>query len=68
MDLTDIAMYCKIKQSKQEADEYKQKADTYESVLTGEVMEFVIPDRWTEIRRGAFMGCNKLVNIIFNNN
>lgn len=68
MDLTDIAMYCKIKQSKQEADKYKQQSDLYESVLTGEVTEFVIPDRWAEIRRGAFMGCNKLVNIIFNNN
>jgi hypothetical protein len=68
MDLTDIAMYCKIKQSEREADKYKQQSDLYESVLTGEVMEFVIPDRWTEIRRGAFMGCNKLVNIIFNNN
>ena len=68
MDLTDIAMYCKIKQLEREADKYKQQSDLYESVLTGEVTEFVIPDRWAEIRRGAFMGCNKLVNIIFNNN
>ena len=68
MDLTDIAMYCKIKQSKQEADEYKQKADTYESVLTGEVTEFVIPDRWTEIRRGAFNACTKLTSVTLSDN
>ncbi len=41
MDLTDIAMYCKIKQSEREADKYKQQSDLYESVLTGEVTEFV---------------------------
>ena len=68
MDLTDIAMYCKIKQSERETDKYKQQSDLYESVLTGTVTEFVVPSEWTEIRYGAFMGCNKLVNIIFNNN
>ena len=68
MDLTDIAMYCKIKQSEREVDKYKQQSDLYESVLTGTVTEFVVPSEWTEIRYGAFMGCNKLVNIIFNNN
>lgn len=68
MGLTDIAMYCKIKQSEREADEYKQKADTYESVLTGEVTEFVVPIEWTEIRYGMFMKCSNLVKITFNNN
>ena len=63
MDLTDIAMYCKIKQSEREADKYKQQSDLYESVLTGEVTEFVIPDRWTEIRRGAFNACTKLTSV-----
>ena len=63
MDLTDIAMYCKIKQSERETDKYKQQSDLYESVLTGEVTEFVIPDRWTEIRRGAFNACTKLTSV-----
>lgn len=43
MDLTDIAMYCKSKQSEREADKYKQQSDLYESVLTGTVTEFVVP-------------------------
>lgn len=68
MDLTDIAMYCKIKQSKQEADKYKQQSDLYESVLTGTVTEFVVPSEWTEIRYGMFMKCSNLVKITFNNN
>ena len=63
MDLTDIAMYCKIKQSEREADKYKQQSDSYESVLTGEVTEFVIPDRWTVIRVGAFENCKGLKSI-----
>ena len=67
MDLTDIAMYCKIKQSKQEADKYKQQSDLYESVLTGTVTEFVIPSTWTKIRQGAFNACTKLANIIISN-
>ena len=41
----------------------KQKADTYESVLTGEITEFVIPSGWTEIRRGAFNACTKLTSV-----
>lgn len=68
MDLTDIAMYCKIKQSEREADKYKQQSDLYESVLTGEVTEFVVPSEWTEIRYAAFMRCSNLVKITFNNN
>lgn len=68
MDLKDIAMYCKIKQSEREVDKYKQQADTYESVLTGTVTEFVVPSEWTEIRYAAFMRCSNLVKITFNNN
>lgn len=68
MDLTDIAMYCKIKKSEREADKYKQQSDLYESVLTGEVTEFVVPSEWTEIRYAAFMRCSNLVKITFNNN
>ena len=68
MDLTDIAMYCKIKQSEREADKYKQQSDLYESVLTGTVTEFVVPSEWTEIRYAAFMRCSNLVKITFNNN
>lgn len=68
MTLREIAMYCKIKQSDREADKYKQQSDLYESVLTGEVTEFVIPDRWTEIRRGAFNDCTKLINVTISDN
>lgn len=68
MDLTDIAMYCKIKQSEREADKYKQQSDLYESVLTGEVTEFVIPSEWTEIRRGAFNACTKLTSVTLSDN
>ena len=68
MDLTDIAMYCKIKQSEREADKYKQQSDLYESVLTGTVTEFVVPSERTEIRYAALMRCSNLVNITFNNN
>ena len=68
MDLTDIAMYCKIKQSEREADKYKQQSDLYESVLTGEVTEFVIPSDWTEIRRGAFNACTKLTSVTLSDN
>lgn len=39
----------------------------YESVLTGEVTEFVIPDSWTVIRRGAFNGCKSLKSIYIPN-
>ena len=68
MDLTDIAMYCKIKQSERETDKYKQQSDLYESVLTGEVTEFVIPSDWTEIRRGAFNACTKLTSVTLSDN
>nr|DAG64245.1 MAG TPA: leucine-rich repeat protein [Bacteriophage sp.] len=68
MDLTDIAMYCKIKQSEREADKYKQQSDLYESVLTGTVTEFVVPDEWTEIRRGAFNACTKLTSVTLSDN
>lgn len=63
MTVKDIALYYKAKQAGQDADTYKQQADTYESVLTGEVTEFVIPDGWTMIRQGAFRGCSKLVSV-----
>ena len=63
MTLREIAMYCKIKQSEREADKYKQQSDLYESVLTGKVTEFVIPDSWTVIRRGAFNDCVGLKSI-----
>lgn len=53
---------------KGEADKYKQKADAYESVLTGEVTEFVIPSGWTEIRRGAFNACTKLTSVTLSDN
>ena len=46
----------------------KQKADTYESVLTGEVTEFVIPSEWTEIRRGAFNTCTELTSVTLSDN
>ena len=68
MDLTDIAMYCKIKQSVREADKYKQQSDLYESVLTGTVTEFVVPSEWTEIRRGAFNACTKLTSVTLSDN
>ena len=68
MDLTDIAMYCKIKKSEQDLKEYKQQANLYESVLTGKVTEFVIPDRWTVIKRGAFADCLKLINVTISDN
>ena len=68
MDLTDIAMYCKIKQSEREADKYKQQSDLYESVLTGEVTEFVIPADWTVLRPGVFKNCKKLKNITIPSN
>ena len=68
MDLTDIAMYCKIKQSKQEADKYKQQSDLYESVLTGEVTEFVIPIEWTKLRICLFRDCQSLTNVILHDN
>ena len=68
MDLTDIAMYCKIKQSEREADKYKQQSDLYESVLTGTVTEFVVPSEWTEIRRGAFNACTKLTSVTLSDN
>ena len=67
MDLKDIAMYCKIKQSEREADKYKQQSDLYESVLTGTVTEFVVPDEWTEIRGSMFYSCTNLVNITISN-
>ena len=51
MTVKDIALYYKAKQAGQDADKY-------ESVLTGEVTEFVIPDGWTMIRQGAFRGCS----------
>ncbi len=68
MDLTDIAMYCKIKQSKQEADEYKQQSDLYESVLTGTVTEFVVPSEWTKLRICLFRDCQSLTNVILHDN
>ena len=63
MTLREIAMYYKIKQSKQEADKYKQQSDLYESVLKGNVTEFVVPAEWTKIRQGAFNTCKYLVSI-----
>ena len=66
MDLTDIAMYCKIKQSEREADKYKQQSDLYESVLTGEVTEFVVPE-WEKIREGMFYCCVSLTNVVIPN-
>ena len=68
MTVKDIALYYKAKQAGQDADKYKQQADTYESVLTGEVTEFVIPDGWTKIRQGAFNACRELVGVTIPNN
>ena len=67
MTLREIAMYCKIKQSKQEADKYKQQSDLYESVLTGEVTEFVVPESWTNIRDYMFHSCVNLTNVVIPN-
>ena len=67
MDLKDIAMRCKIKQSEREADKYKQQSDLYESVLTGDVTEFVVPNSWTKIRQGAFNACTSLASITISN-
>lgn len=67
MTVKDIALYYKAKQAGQDADKYKQQADTYESVLTGEVTEFVIPDGWTKIRQGAFNACTSLASITIPN-
>lgn len=68
MTLREIAMYCKIKQSEREADKYKQQSDLYESVLTGTVTEFIVPDEWTKIRQGLFYSCSSLNNITIHNN
>lgn len=68
MDLKDIVMYCKIKQSEQEADKYKEQANLYESVLTGDVTEFVVPNSWTKIRQGVFNACKNLISITIPNN
>ncbi|MCI5656806.1 MAG: leucine-rich repeat domain-containing protein [Candidatus Pseudoruminococcus sp.] len=68
MTLREIAMHCKIKQSEQEADKYKQQSDLYESVLTGDVTEFVVPENWTNIRTCAFRNCQSLSNVILHNN
>ena len=68
MTVKDIALYYKAKQAGQDADKYKQQADKYESVLTGEVTEFVIPDGWTKIRQGAFNACRELVGVTIPNN
>ena len=68
MTLREIAMYCKIKQSEREADKYKQQSDLYESVLTGEVTEFVVPSEWTNIRDAMFHSCVNLTNVIIPNN
>lgn len=68
MDLTDIAMYCKIKQSEREADKYKQQSDLYESVLTGTVTEFVVPESWTKLRICLFRDCQSLTNVILHDN
>ena len=67
MNLKDIAMHCKIKQSEREADKYKQQSDLYESVLTGTVTEFVVPNSWTKIRQGAFNACTSLASITISN-
>lgn len=53
---------------KGEADKYKQQANLYESVLTGTVTEFVVPDEWTKIRRGAFNACTKLTSVTLSDN
>ena len=68
MDLKDIVMYCKIKQSEQEADKYKEQANLYESVLTGTVTEFVVPSEWTMLRQGVFNACKNLISITIPNN
>ena len=67
MTLREIAMYCKIKQSEREADKYKQQSDLYESVLTGEVTEFVVPENWTKIRDSMFNSCVNLTNVVIPN-
>lgn len=67
MTLREIAMHCKIKQSEREADKYKQQSDLYESVLTGTVTEFVVPNSWTKIRQGAFNACTSLASITISN-
>lgn len=67
MNLKDIAMHCKIKQSEREADKYKQQSDLYESVLTGDVTEFVVPNSWTKIRQGVFNACKNLISITISN-
>lgn len=53
--------------TKSKLDEYKKKAVQYESVLTGEITEFVIPDGWTKIRQGAFNACTKLESVTISN-
>ena len=68
MTLREIAMHCKIKQSEREADKYKQQSDLYESVLTGDVTEFVVPNSWTKIRQGVFNACKNLISITIPNN
>ncbi len=68
MTLREIAMYCKIKQSEREADKYKQQSDLYESVLTGEVTEFVVPSEWTKLRICLFRDCQSLTNVILHDN
>lgn len=63
MTLKEIALYHKIKDSGQDADKYREQANLYESVLTGTVTEFTVPDGWTKIRSNAFSSCSKLASI-----
>ena len=49
-------------------ENYKEQAALYESILTGDVTAFDVPDNWTEIRASAFYRCTKLQSITILNN
>ena len=51
-----------------EIETTKQQSDLYESVLTGDVTEFVVPNSWTKIRQGVFNACKNLISITIPNN
>lgn len=64
MDIFDFLFIQKMT----EKEQYKKQSELYESVLTGTVTEFTVPETWTKIRAGTFRDCTKLKSVTFNNN
>lgn len=68
--MDNVELACRISKMNRvqaEADTYKQQANAYMSVLDGTVINFIIPDTFTEIRNGAFYSCELLKNVIIPN-